>query len=320
MLFVAEKFALIGIALAKVAIVSLYLRTFPGPRFRAVALTTLALIIIPTLAFLFVLIFQCSPVSFAWGGWTLDSSPSQCLNAEVIAYVKQAFDIGQNIILILLPVPVLRQLSMGFRAKLGTMVVFALGALALGMSGMRLRFVVLQGQEDKPNQPWEYSDQLIWTGIETSALIVVACLPSIWKLLPAAYACHRRRQPPVLTSRPPSNRYLRDKPLPPIRTISNASRLKKKKAATTGGVYAPNAKTAVTESQQELDLHLGDKARGDVWTQIKGGHRFSGFSVISHVSEKIGIRVKTTTTTRVDIEEEFEEAGAVSPRSGPLSP
>lgn len=311
MLFIAEKFAVVCLALGKVAIIYFYLRTFAGARFRAIALTMFALIIVPTIAFLFVLIFQCSPISFAWEGWALDSSPQQCLNAEVIAYVKQAFDIGQNTILISLPLPFLHQLGMSFRVKLGTMAIFALGALSLGMSGMRLRFTILQGAEDKPNQPWEYADQLIWTGVEIAALIVIACLPSIWKLFPASH----ERKPAALTSRPPSTRYLRDKPLPPIRTRSNASEKKK------GGVYTVNTKSAVTESQQELDLRLGDKTRGDVWTQIKGGHRFSGFSMVSHMSEKIGIRVKTTTTTRVDIEEsEFEESGIVTPRTGPLSP
>ncbi|KAI5462172.1 hypothetical protein BGZ63DRAFT_383161 [Mariannaea sp. PMI_226] len=311
-LFIADKFALVCLALSKVAIIYINLRTGPSPRLRVMALTTLAFIIVPTLVFFFVSIFQCSPISFAWEGWTNNAPPHTCHNSQVISNAKLAVDIVQNVILVAISLPLLRQPNMGLCTKLGAALIFAIGGLALAMACLRLQFSILQGA--KPNQPWQYSDQIIWTGVEISALILVACLPNISKLFPAF--CERK--PAILTSRmrTRSNRNLKDQslsqaPAKPEQTFS-------RKNPQNRGIYGPK-RDEVTLSQLALDLHLGDKDKGDVWTQIKAGHRFSSFSILSHVSDKLGIRVKTT--TRIDVEDlENDERAMISPKAGPSSP
>ncbi|KAH6990650.1 hypothetical protein BKA56DRAFT_667198 [Ilyonectria sp. MPI-CAGE-AT-0026] len=311
-LFIVDKLALFCIGLAKASIVFFYLKTFSGTRFKIVAYSTLALILVPTLVMVFVLTFQCSPVSFSWLGWSLESDDQRCLDLHLLYYLKLGFDIGQTAILLVLPLPLLRQLSMQIQVKVGAGVMFALGVLAIAMSGLRLRCVVTQ--TSTAEQPWEYDDRLIWTGIEVSTLIILACAPSIWKLLvPAAPSTI-----PTFTSRRSLSRSSNHMALPPIKTNSKggASVLRKPSK----GHYS-STKGKMTKRELELDLQLGDKARGDVWTQIKAGHRFSGFSMISHVGDRLGIRVKTTTTTRVEVEDsDGDEGSLVTPKPGPLSP
>ncbi|KAK7429217.1 hypothetical protein QQZ08_004227 [Neonectria magnoliae] len=188
---------------------------------------------------------------------------------------------------------------------------FALGVLAVAMSGLRLQCIIAEGSTT--NEPWDYTDRLIWLGVEISTLIIIACLPGVWTLCgsapPGSIAVHTSPSKPT--------RFNTDKPLPPIKSTMKKNASVSRKLSKR--IYS-SSKGAATESQLELDLQLGDKARGDVWTQIKGGHRFSRFSMISHVGDRLGIRVKTTTTTRVEMDDSDGDDRAVTPRSGPLSP
>ncbi|KAF7547069.1 hypothetical protein G7Z17_g7988 [Cylindrodendrum hubeiense] len=315
-LFVADKLALLCIGLAKASIVYFYLKTFTGTRFRIVAYSTLTLILVPTLVFVLVFTFQCSPVSYAWGGWSDDDGGGGCLDVRLLSCIKLGFDIGQSIVLLIIPLPLFRQFDMHKRVTLGSAVMFALGGLAVAMAGLRLRCVIIQ--ETTTDQPWEYADRLIWTGIEISALIILACAPSIWKLLVPVAASNI----PTFTPRRNPSRLIKNKALAPINTKSTANSSVSRKPSK--GPYC-STKDTRSESELELDLQLGDKTRGDVWTQIKGGHRFSGFSMISHMGDRLGIRVKTTTTTRVesgdsDGDDGADEGRLVTPRPGPLSP
>ncbi|KAH7156159.1 hypothetical protein EDB81DRAFT_944653 [Dactylonectria macrodidyma] len=311
-LFYADKLALICNCLAKVAIIYFYLKTFSGTRFRVATSSILILTLIPTLVFVFVLTFQCAPVSFSWDGWSVDSEERRCLDIRLLSLLKLGFDIGQSIVLLALPLPFLQQVSMSMRVKLGAAVMYALGGLSVGMSGLRLRCVI--EQKATTDQPWEFDDRLIWTGIEVAVLITLACAPSIWKLLVPA----RPTTVATLTGRRNPRGSLKKKPPPPIQTKLKSNTSVSRKPLR--GPYS-TAKGGATESELELDLQLGDKARGDVWTQIKGGKRFSGFSMISHVGDRLGIRVKTTTTTRVEVDEsDGDEGSIVTPRRGALSP
>ncbi|KPM40585.1 hypothetical protein AK830_g5929 [Neonectria ditissima] len=312
MMYITEKFGLLCLGLAKICIAHFYLRTFSSTRFRLVAYSTMILVAIPTIALVFVLIFQCSPISFVWNGWKADSDSQQCLDIRLLSYIKQGFDIGQNVLLLTIPLPFLCQLNMSLRAKLGAVIMFVLGILAVAMSSLRLQCIIAEGATK--NEPWDYTDRLIWIGIEISALIIIACLPSVWKLCGSSPPSNT----PVYTTAPRQTRFNKDKPLPPITTkIRKKASVSRKPSR---GVYS-GSKGTVTESQLQLDLQLGDKARGDVWTQIKGGHRFSGFSMISHMGDRLGIRVKTTTTTQVEVDDsDGEEDRVMTPRPGPLSP
>lgn len=67
-----------------------------------------------------------------------------------------------------------------------------------------------------------------------------------------------------------------------------------------------------SKKQAQSHLRLGDKIRGNVQTEIQGGQRFS---MISQVGERIGIRVKTRTTTQVAVNRWDAEKGHVQETS-----
>jgi hypothetical protein len=72
--------------------------------------------------------FQCRPLSFAWGG----STTGTCYHPSVLVKVGYAFsgmDIASSWTYALLPIPMLWDVHMPWRAKISIMVVLAIGVV-----------------------------------------------------------------------------------------------------------------------------------------------------------------------------------------------
>lgn len=93
--------------LAKVAVVLLYLRIWTNeavkPGFRLVCWATIAVLLSTVLAFDFALIFQCSPISYAWNKVASDET-GRCVDVSPLMYTFGALDICFNILVFVLPV------------------------------------------------------------------------------------------------------------------------------------------------------------------------------------------------------------------------
>jgi ABC-type sulfate transport system permease component len=107
------------------AIAVFYLRVFPGTGFRLAVKLIMVYLVLYTIIFLSLIIFQCSPVNYAWDK-TLDG---KCINMTALTYAGSIFATITDIGLILLPVNELRKLQMGRVKKFGVMVIFIVGCL-----------------------------------------------------------------------------------------------------------------------------------------------------------------------------------------------
>jgi hypothetical protein len=70
-------------------------------------------------------IFLCVPVSKFWN----PSQPGACMNKEAIWFSNAAVHILTDIVILILPIPVLNSLHLPRRQKYALMVVFAVGGL-----------------------------------------------------------------------------------------------------------------------------------------------------------------------------------------------
>jgi hypothetical protein len=68
---------------------------------------------------------MCYPVSFFWNR---DHKGGHCMNQYIIWFTNAALNIGQDVILILLPLPVIRGLRIPASQKKGLVTMVALGA------------------------------------------------------------------------------------------------------------------------------------------------------------------------------------------------
>ncbi|KAK0626376.1 hypothetical protein B0T14DRAFT_387386, partial [Immersiella caudata] len=193
-----ETIYLIILTLTKVSILCFYLRIFPNRTFRICSFVTMAWVGISGIIFVFLQLFQCVPVQFIWEGWKKgDFGSYQCLDVNALAFTTATFGIAQDIVILVLPLPLLAKLDVSRRSKLGIMLMFSLGIFVFITSCVRLWTIFSFG--DSVNPTWDYTNVLIWTGLEVAVSIIVTSLPAIRVLLSHCF-------PDTFGSPPPSRR------------------------------------------------------------------------------------------------------------------
>ncbi|KAL4883155.1 hypothetical protein BJY04DRAFT_216453 [Aspergillus karnatakaensis] len=140
----------VALAFSKIAVLMLYLRLFVGTPLRRFTIwLTAGTIVTYSLAFVVALILACSPISRAWD----DGPPGGCMPRTYIYLGTTIANTISDIILILIPIPVVHELHLALIEKVGVMFMFGVGCLTVVVSIVRLATVVpLVGAVDQPNE------------------------------------------------------------------------------------------------------------------------------------------------------------------------
>ncbi|KAF6820310.1 CFEM domain-containing protein [Colletotrichum plurivorum] len=296
--FIDESFYLVCLGLTKISVLFFYLRIFPNKTFRRATYWTMGYIILTTTVLLFMQIFQCIPFEFNWLGWKGDFGPHQCLNINTLAFVAGGLSISHDVIILILPLPLLIRLNMSWRKKSGIGFMFSLGIFILITSCVRLQYIVNFTRSLNPT--WDFTDPLVWSGVEVSVSMIVVCLPALRTLV-------QKVIPDLFGSGAAS----KGTPMSPHKASTGSS---------TGGYHARSgdghdydeerrevARAAkLVEKRRkffsfvpkdrepnESELELGDRSGGEVRTQIRYGN---GGPSPRRNSMESGIHVHTTTT------------------------
>ena len=176
-----ESLYLAILCLTKLSILCFYLRIFPQSTFRRATFLVIAWVVLSTLVLLGLQIFQCVPVPYVWEGWKGTFGPHRCLDMRGVAYAAAGTGIAQDVAVLALPVPRILALNAAWRIKAGVLLMFSLGVFMLATSCVRLRFLVLFG--GSRNATWDYTDVMIWSGLEAAVSVIVTSLPAIRVLL-----------------------------------------------------------------------------------------------------------------------------------------
>lgn len=114
-----------AIAFAKCSILLLYYRIFISSRFR-VAIYVLAFIVISWgLSDVFVAIFQCSPVRFAWD----KAIQGSCINQLAFYRWISMPNIVTDIVMLSLPMPMVWKLHCSVAQRVGLSAIFLMGSV-----------------------------------------------------------------------------------------------------------------------------------------------------------------------------------------------
>jgi hypothetical protein len=304
--FIGETLYLFSLGLTKVSVIFFYLRIFPQRSFRYISYACIAFITTSTLAFMFIQLFQCRPIAFTWEGWTSPNRKDKCLDVNILAYAAAGSSILQDIIVLVLPLPLVFGLHTGWRSKLGILVMFSLGIFVLVTSCVRLRYIVDFGETHNPS--WDYTDPAIWSGLEVAVSLIVVCLPAIrllldlWKPGWVATAFSRSTTGNVTSS-------FREGKGSAIRNTWSGRR------NSLHAIYRSDKGSGVTnDSEIELGPRLGDKIHGDVRTEI-----YPALDSPLPLNPQ-GNGIQVTTTTKIETNCWREERSSLSICSNELTP
>lgn len=151
----------------------LYLRIFNQRWFHQLVITVATVVAAASLAFTFGTIFQCTPVHRAWDR----TVPGHCTSNMAFWFSHAAFNSFFDIVVYLLPIPMIRTLKLAKGQKTGLISIFSLGAFVIAASIVRM--VMLRSSAKTTDPTWGSMEALIWTEIEANTSVVCCCLPAL---------------------------------------------------------------------------------------------------------------------------------------------
>ncbi|KAJ8113603.1 hypothetical protein OPT61_g4301 [Boeremia exigua] len=159
----------------KISIACLYYRIFAvfSNSFRIACHVMNVWIVASSLAFIIATAFQCTPISAFWDR----RPPFKCFKNEPWWISYATTQILTDFALLLMPLPVIRKLSMGRTEKIGICVVFGTGVFVTFASIYRATTIAASASD--PDPTWGPIPATIWSVIEANAGIICACLPML---------------------------------------------------------------------------------------------------------------------------------------------
>jgi hypothetical protein len=127
-LYFAEVFYMVSETFTQLSILFFYLRVFDSTTFRRAAIGLSVFAICFGISNTFAMIFQCTPVSFFWNGWTGERA-GKCININLFSWIRAAIEIIIDLTIISLPIPLLLRLKLNWLKKLQILAMFSIGFL-----------------------------------------------------------------------------------------------------------------------------------------------------------------------------------------------
>ncbi|GAP82910.1 putative integral membrane protein [Rosellinia necatrix] len=182
-LFVTELFYGIVFPIEKTVILLLYLRLFRIHHwFRLTTYVLITYIWLWGVSEVIVAIAQCRPIAYQWDK-TIDG---RCI--DQLSYYRWVSvpNVIHDVVMLVLPLPIVWNLQIGLRQKLALSGVFLIGSLGCIASFVRLSiFFKLNALTDNT---WASIQLQSWTLAETGVILISACLPALWPLVLRATA------------------------------------------------------------------------------------------------------------------------------------
>ncbi|EFQ26909.1 CFEM domain-containing protein [Colletotrichum graminicola M1.001] len=171
---------LAGLALIKASILFLFLKIFPGRRFRQCLWAVQIFNLLVCMTFFFVCFFQCRPFSYFWTGWDGEHE-GVCIDVDKSGLIHVALNITLDIIMLVLPVTQIYKLQMNKRKKIGVIAMFQAGIFLTIVSILRIKS--LSSFAISIDLTADSVPVSLWAYVELGVGLAVACMPSAWQLL-----------------------------------------------------------------------------------------------------------------------------------------
>jgi hypothetical protein len=125
--WISQIFYYAALGCVKCAIVALYHRLASQKLHKLLLKIMGALVLFHGIAAVITTAHMCNPVSIIWG----PTFPMGCIDLLSFNYFNAAFHIATDIMLALIPIPILKGLQINRRKKIGLVIVFGVGALTI---------------------------------------------------------------------------------------------------------------------------------------------------------------------------------------------
>ncbi|KAA8649430.1 hypothetical protein EYZ11_011748 [Aspergillus tanneri] len=159
----------------KLSILYLYLSIFTQKAFRIICYVTGAIILANWIATFVAGCLSCQPLSYFW------TKQGRCFDINSFFRWAGFANILTDVIMLILPIPVVWQLHASVRLKLGILFTLLLGSV--GLISSILRFYTFYVTDAATDGTWSAVELVIWTVVEGGTYLIAACLPTYRPLM-----------------------------------------------------------------------------------------------------------------------------------------
>ncbi|KAK0514454.1 hypothetical protein JMJ35_003071 [Cladonia borealis] len=183
----------------KSSVLLFYLRLSPFPTFRTWVMAAMVACSIEGVLFISMALFQCTPVGRVWNF----EIPGHCINTLGFFRAETIFNLVTNVVILLLPMPMVWHLQMALRRKLLLIGIFATGAIPCGSLIARLinihngELTFAPGRLDPTSMVVSLQN---WEAVEYCSFLICA---SLIHLTPLAKIIAARVLGPIHPTSPP---------------------------------------------------------------------------------------------------------------------
>ncbi|KAI9806949.1 MAG: hypothetical protein M1833_002607 [Piccolia ochrophora] len=168
---------MLAILFVKLAVLQLYLRISGGKTYRLCVWLIIAATIAYTIGSAVAHFATCEP--FAKNFYPM--MEGTCFNKSKMALARAVLNVVNDIIILLLPVPILHKLQLPKGQKLALVAVFSTGVFVCVVTVVRLtHYVRLLGSKDLT---WDTVNAFTWCIVEVDVGIICACMATLRPLL-----------------------------------------------------------------------------------------------------------------------------------------
>ncbi|KAG0643980.1 hypothetical protein HOY80DRAFT_1031495 [Tuber brumale] len=160
---------------AKLSVLVFYRRVMGHHRwFKLATSAIIVFVILLGIQYELVLFCFCQPLQFFWnktipGGY--------CLDLELAHLINLVLNLITDLVITVLPFPILTKLELPRRQKFGLCAIFGLGGFVCAISIARV--IELPHLSDSKDLTWDIASAMIWLYVEVTFIIVAACGPSL---------------------------------------------------------------------------------------------------------------------------------------------
>ncbi|KAH7483232.1 hypothetical protein FOMA001_g7364 [Fusarium oxysporum f. sp. matthiolae] len=179
---VIEVLYLTALVLVKAAILCFFLRIFPDHKFRIVVKCTMVFNALIWVGFFIFIFFQTQPFSLFWNGWQQKKGHLILTGFTNFTLPLAGMNLLLDIWMLILPMTQLWGMGLKLRKKLGVISMFSVGIFLTIVAAIRVReLVAFLLSEDLTVD--HAQSAVIWSNVEISVGVMVACMPHIRHLV-----------------------------------------------------------------------------------------------------------------------------------------
>ncbi|KAF5981272.1 monocarboxylate transporter [Fusarium bulbicola] len=175
--YIAAPAFIICNGLTKSSLLTFYLQVSPQKWFRRAIFVTIAFVVLYTIIIASLLLFGCQPRETAWDPYLFASG--KCIDYAVMYIIIAVANIISDIILFVIPMPMIVRLKMPLGQKIGLGIM--LGIATITVTTSIIRMIYLPSLLGALDIPWIAAPANVWSFVEVNLFIICGCMPTFRK-------------------------------------------------------------------------------------------------------------------------------------------